>query len=89
MLTPDLKEEWKELGEHMGLQPSDLEQIRQQHSSQTIACCWAVCHHWLNRNREATWDDLLEKLVSPPLQWNTVSSGLYHYLKSKCMLVLL
>ena len=89
VLSPDLQEEWKELGEHMGLQPSLLEQIKQQHSSQTIACCWAVCHYWLNNNMDATWNDLLDKLVSRPLQWNTVASGLYHYLKSKYMLLLL
>ena len=92
VLTPYLQEEWKVFGEHMGLQLSLLEQIKQKYSSETIACCWAVCHHWLKCNKEATWNDLLNKLVSPPLQWNAVASGLNHYLKSKyCnfMLVLL
>ena len=89
-LTPDLQEEWKELGRHMGLQSLDLQHIERQYLSQTIECCWAICNQWLNRNMAATWDDLLEKLHSIAMDWNSIASGLYQYLKSKlsqCMLV--
>ena len=51
--------------------------------SQTIECCWAVCNQWLNCNIAAIWDDLLGKLDSLSLQWNSTASRLYQYLKSK------
>ena len=70
---------------HMGLQPLDLQRIEQQYLSQTIECCWAICNQWLNRNMTATWNDLLEKLHSIPLQWNSIASGLYQCLKSELL----
>ena len=76
VLTVDLQEEWKDLGKYIGLQSLDLEQIKEQHSSKTIECCWAVCIHWLNHNPGSTWGDLLEKLNFVSLQWNTIASGL-------------
>jgi len=81
-LTPDLQEEWEELGTHMGLRSLELDRIKHQYSSQTVDCCLAVCDHWLGRNLDATWDDLLIKLQTAPLQWNTIASGLYQYLNS-------
>jgi len=81
-LTPDLQEEWEELGTHMGLQSLELDRIKQQHSSQTVDCCLAVCNHWLSHNLDTTWDNLLKKLQTAPLQWNTITSGLYQYLNS-------
>ena len=73
----------------MGLQPLDLQRIEQQYLSQTIECCWAIFNQWLNHNMEATWDDLLEKLHSISLQWNSIASELYQYLKSKLLQCLL
>ena len=82
-LTHDLQEEWKELGKHMGLQPSDLQRIEKNYLSQTTKCCWAVCNQWLNHNIATTWYDLLKKLHPIFLQWNSIASGLYQYLRSK------
>ena len=83
MLTPDLQDEWEEFGTHMGLQLSDIELIKQEHLSQTIECCLAVCSHWLDHNMEATWNDLLNNLHSTSLQWNAIASGLYQYLSGR------
>ena len=69
----------------MGLQQSNLKHIEHQYSSQTIECCWAVCNQWLDCNMTATWGDLLEKLHSISLEWNSIASGLHQYLKSKLL----
>ena len=82
VLSLDLQEEWEELGTHMGLQQSHLEHIKMQHLSQTMECCWAIFTDWLDRNLGATWDDLIRTLELASLQWNTIASGLRHYLKS-------
>jgi len=82
VLTSELEVEWKEFGIHMGLQLSELEDIKQQRLSQTIDCCLFVCDHWLSHNMEATWDDLLTQFQMISSQQNTIASGLYQYLNS-------
>ena len=67
----------------MGLQPSsDLQYIEQQYNCLkplSVVGLFVIS----GCNIAAIWDDLLGKLDSLSLQWNSTASGLYQYLKSK------
>ena len=82
VLSPDLQVEWEELGLHMNLDLEALRCIKEENTSQTIACCLEVFVHWLIINVQATWDDFVAVLQEGPLKWNTIASGLAQHLNS-------
>jgi len=82
VLSADLQAEWEELGQHFGLDLTDLRRVKEEKMSQTIACCMEVFVYWLTVTTQPTWDDFVVVLQEDPMKWNTIASGLVQHLNS-------
>lgn len=73
---------WRDIGVQLLNPPSDsvLDIIEKDNPRDIRGCCKYVLQKWLNKNPDASWDQLLEALRSPSVELDYLAEQIEHKL---------
>ena len=65
LITPNYAAHWKVIGALLGIEKGDLDAIEGAYPINLPWCCNKLLEKWLERDTNATWNNIIEVIDSP------------------------
>lgn len=77
-VIPEYAHRWKDLGELLDLDQSELDIVLKDTPSDSKTCCRNMLSKWLQKNSDASWDKLFLAIDKIPSHQGTVYVDHYY-----------